>query len=218
MELLETMAEFFTARVDGYDEHMLTNVEGCKEGYAVMAKLIPRDTKRLLDLGCGTGLELDEIFKYMPHISVTGIDLTQAMLDKLMQKHPDKDLKLICGDYFNTDFNDGEFDCAISFETMHHFSADKKTGLYRRIYNALSDKGVYIECDYMVRTQQEEDFWFSEKERLLKEAGMTDDGYYHFDTPCTVSNQLAMLKKAGFTPCTEVFRQGGTVIILARKE
>ncbi|WP_404989166.1 hypothetical protein [Clostridium culturomicium] len=30
---MEKMSDFFTARVEGYDEHMLTNVEGCKEAY-----------------------------------------------------------------------------------------------------------------------------------------------------------------------------------------
>ena len=60
---MERMDDFFTARVDGYDEHMLTNVEGCKEAYVEMAKLLPQNCNTLLDLGCGTGLELDEIFK-----------------------------------------------------------------------------------------------------------------------------------------------------------
>jgi len=85
--LLEKMEDFFTARVDGYDEHMLNEVKGCKEGYIKMAELIPDGTESILDLGCGTGLELDEIFKRLPDVSLVGIDLTQAMLDKLRQKH-----------------------------------------------------------------------------------------------------------------------------------
>ena len=86
---LAGMSDFFTARVDGYDEHMLNDVEGCKEGYIKMAELISDSTEMILDLGCGTGLELDEIFKWLPNVSVVGIDLTQAMLDKLRQKHFD---------------------------------------------------------------------------------------------------------------------------------
>lgn len=83
--LLEKMSDFFTARVEGYDEHMLNNVEGCKERYIKMAELVPDGTETILDLGCGTGLELDEIFNRLPNVSVVGIDLTQAMLDKLRQ-------------------------------------------------------------------------------------------------------------------------------------
>jgi len=68
-----------------------------------MAELLPRTAFNLLDLGCGTGLELNEIFKTHPNIKVTGVDLTKAMLDGLKQKHPDKDLTLIHASYFDYD-------------------------------------------------------------------------------------------------------------------
>ena len=110
MNTLERMDSFFEKRVEEYDEHMLNEVEGCKEGYIKMAQLIPDGTQNLLDLGCGTGLELDEIFKIHPHIHVTGIDLTKAMLCRLRQKHPDKNIRLICDDYFKTDFGKESFD------------------------------------------------------------------------------------------------------------
>ena len=83
----------FQKRVEEYDSHMLTEVVGCREGYRKMAQLLPAQTRTLLDLGCGTGLELDEIFKRFPALRVTGVDLTQAMLDKLRQKHPENSLR-----------------------------------------------------------------------------------------------------------------------------
>jgi SAM-dependent methyltransferase len=81
--MLERMDEFFAARLDGYDAHMLHDIEGLQDAYAEVARLVPENARALLDLGCGTGLELEEIFKLYPDIGVTGIDLTQAMLDKL---------------------------------------------------------------------------------------------------------------------------------------
>ena len=48
--MLETMSDFFTARTEMYDEHMLTEVEGCKEGYKKMASLVPMGTETLLDI------------------------------------------------------------------------------------------------------------------------------------------------------------------------
>jgi tRNA (cmo5U34)-methyltransferase len=83
--MIEKMEDFFIARVDGYDSHMINDVIGCKEGYVKMAELLPDTVVNLLDLGCGTGLELDEIFKTHPNIKVTGVDLTKAMLDVLKQ-------------------------------------------------------------------------------------------------------------------------------------
>lgn len=218
MTQLESMSDFFTARVEGYDEHMLSEVEGCKEGYQVMADLVPKNVKSLLDLGCGTGLELDEIFKRLPDIAVTGVDLTQSMLDKLREKHPDKKLHLICGDYLTEDFGREQFDCCVSFQTMHHFSHEKKIELYQKICSSLTDTGCYIECDYMVETQEEENFWFAENQRIRREQHISEAALCHYDTPCTIENQITMLQKAGFTDVKTEFRMGNTTILTAVKE
>lgn len=214
---MEEMTSFFSKRADGYDTHMLTNVSGCKEGYITMATLIPKSCRSLLDLGCGTGLELDEIFKVLPEVEVTGIDLTQEMLNKLEQKHQGKSIHLICGSYFDVPFGSSTYECAISFQTLHHFSHNMKTRLYQKIHQALTPDGLYIECDYMVENQEEEDFYYAENIRIRKELGIPDADFYHYDTPCTISNQITMLKNAGFSEVQLVFRIGNTTILVARK-
>jgi SAM-dependent methyltransferase len=214
---MEKMDRFFTERVDDYDEHMLNKVEGCKEGYIEMSKLVPKSCKTLLDLGCGTGLELDEIFKRIPELKVTGIDLTQAMLDKLKEKHPDKALNLICGSYFDVPFGIENYECTISFQTMHHFSHDMKINLYKKVYQALTQDGVYIECDYMVEKLEDEEFYYSENARIRKEMGLSDNEFYHYDTPCTITNQISMLQSAGFSKVEMVYRVENTTILVAYK-
>ncbi len=214
---MEKMNEFFTARVEEYDEHMLSDVAGCKEAYRKMAQLIPESCSNLLDIGCGTGLELDEIFKRFPEINVTGIDLTQAMLHKLKAKHGDKSIRLICGSYFDIDLGKAEYDCAVSFQTLHHYSHKAKNGLYQKIYGSLKQNGIYIECDYMVEKQEEEDFYYAENTRIRKEAGIPEDEFYHYDTPCTIKNQMSMLTAPGFRNVEKVFRIENTTILTAYK-
>ena len=217
MTKLEPMDAFFAARVDTYDTHMLQNVEGCKEGYPLMASLLPDGCQTLLDLGCGTGLELDEILVRFPLLTVTGIDLSDTMLARLRQKHPDKDLTLLCGDYFATPFGSGQFDAAVSFETLHHFTKEKKLGLYQRLYAALRTNGRYIECDYMAQTQAQEDYFFAKAAQLRQEQGIPDDAYVHYDTPCSIENQIRLLYAAGFSKVEKVFELGGTVMLVAQK-
>lgn len=212
---LERMSDFFAARLDGYEEHMLT--ESGKKAYKKLAELVPSNTSRILDLGCGTGLGLDEIFKRLPSVSVVGIDITQVMLDKLKQKHPDKNIKLICGNFFDVDPGENTFDTAISFQSMHHFSHVEKVGLYTKIRKALKSNGAYIECDYMVTEQSVEDELYAENARLRLEMNIPQDELYHFDTPCTVDNQIAMFKQAGFSSADPVFRRENTTIIVAEK-
>lgn len=214
--VLEKMDDFFAVRLEGYDHQMLVNVEGCAEGYAAVAQLLPAGAKTLLDLGCGTGLELEEIFRQNPDVAVTGIDMTPAMLAVLRQKYPEKDLTLIAGDYFAQDFGTECFDAAVSVESLHHFTHAAKLGLYRRLYAALRPGGVYAECDYMVETQAEEDFCFAELARLKAEQGLDEGAFYHYDTPCTVQNQQKLLEAAGFAVRFHS-RKGGTTVLVAKK-
>lgn len=214
---LEEMGKFFAKRLDGYENQMIVNVEGCKDGYKVVAENIPAKTEKLLDLGCGTGLELDEIFKFKPNISVTGIDLSAEMLEKLKSKHSDKKIELKCENYFDSDLGENIFDCAISFQTMHHFSHKEKIGLYSKIRNALKNGGIYIEGDYMAKSQFEEDFYYAENERLRKNQNVPEGELCHYDTPCTVENQIKMLETVGFSDIKQIFKKGNTAIIIAIK-
>ena len=39
--MLEKMSDFFEARLDGYDEHMLTNIEAARAFYPFTAEQLP---------------------------------------------------------------------------------------------------------------------------------------------------------------------------------
>lgn len=86
--MLEKMGEFFEARLDGYEEHQLTSIESAREFYPFTSDCLPQvpDTI-LLDLGCGTGLELDAYFKSVPTAHVTGIDLAPGMLNSSVSRN-----------------------------------------------------------------------------------------------------------------------------------
>lgn len=98
---LEEMDAFFTRRLSGYEAHMLAHWAA---DYENLAAAVPADAQRILDLGCGTGLELDAIFRRFPQMRVTGVDLSPAMLERLREKHGGRALELICGSYFTVDF------------------------------------------------------------------------------------------------------------------
>lgn len=215
---LEKMDDFFSARIDIYDAHMLQNIEGIAEGHKELAKRIPAEAQTLLDLGCGTGLELEEIFWLHPDVCVTGIDLTQAMLDKLAEKYSDKNVIRVCASYLGYDFGSEKYDCVISFQTMHHLTHEEKTGLYINIRKALKPGGKYIECDYMVDTQEEEDHGVAESKRLRAEQNISDGEFYHLDTPCTVDNQIKLFVQAGFVGVEKIWHKGAATMIIAEKE
>ena len=214
--MLEKMDEFFENRIDSYDDHMMSESH-IRNGYIKFAELIPENSKIILDLGCGTGLELVEIFKRFPEINVTGVDMAQKMLDKFQVKFSNKNIKLIKANYLEYDFGKNIYDTVISYETLHHLEHEEKIKLYKKIFDTLILNGQYIECDYMVFTQEEEDYHFSENKKLRIEQGIKDGEFYHYDTPCTVENQIMMMKKAGFKNVKEEWKEENTVIIRALK-
>ena len=220
--VLEVMSVFFNNRAPIYEEKHLEHIGGM-ESKQILASFFPPHTKAMIDLGIGTGLELEEIFKRFPGIAVTGLDVAENMLYLLQQKYPDRNVHLHCKSYLDYDFGNALYDVALSVMTLHHYNHKTKTDLYRRIHNSLNINGVYIECDYMLseheyeHPQEKEDFYFSEFERLKKEYCLSDHIEYHYDTPCTVSNQKKMLLDAGFTSVQEVWRKNNTVILVADK-
>lgn len=194
-EPLEEMENFFSARLGDYEEHMMH----WKKLYEWMGELVPDQTEKLLDLGCGTGLELDEIFRHHPDIEVTGVDLSSDMLAKLREKHLDKKLNLIVADYFQQPLGTACYDAAVSFETLHHFTAEKKLSLFRKLYQSLKPGGIYLEADYFADDNEWEEFLFAECDRRRKKWGISEDVFVHFDTPLTLEHELELLKEAGFS-------------------
>ncbi|MBU3217390.1 methyltransferase domain-containing protein (plasmid) [Clostridium estertheticum] len=216
---LEEMSSFFNNRADWYEEHMMNNVDGADKYYIETAKLIPKiNGLKVLDLGCGTGLELDEIFKKNPTVMVTGVDLAKDMMEKIKLKHSDKlnQLNLIVDSYFSYDMGESVFDVALSVETLHHFNHEEKTKLYKKIFKSLKPNGFYVETDYTAPNQDSEDFNFNENKRIRSELGITD-GFYHYDTPCTVENQMQMLYNVGFKSVEKMWQHENTTILLAMK-
>lgn len=216
--MLEKMDEFFNKRLDGYDEHMMTNIESSDTFYPYTAELLPdSDGAKILDLGCGTGLELEYYFKLNPTAKVTGIDLTKSMLNALKNKFPEKDLTLICGSYFDVPFEENTFDAAVSVESLHHFTKEEKIPLYTKLHKALKTGGYFILTDYFALSDEDEQIFRNELLRLKKEQGIDDNEFYHYDTPLTVEHETQALAAVGFSAIKVLNYWGATFTIKANK-
>lgn len=216
--MLEKMDVFFENKLSSYDEHMLSAIEGAKEFYPFTASLLPMKECRVLDLGCGTGLELEEFFRMNPNASVTGIDLSAGMLEVLKKKFPDKRLTLINGSYFDEPLGEEAFDAAVSVESLHHFEKAQKAKLYSRLYRALKPDGYFILTDYFVPDDIIEAETFAQFTHLKAEQGIDNEGFYHFDTPLTLLHEIEALIEGGFSNVEVMNSWGGTTTIRAKKE
>ena len=216
--MLEKMGDFFDARVDGYEEHQMNTIEDADVFYPFTAGCLPKEKNaRVLDLGCGTGLELTEYFKVNPDARVTGIDLAPEMLSVLRSKFPDKDLELIVGSYFEVPFEENAYDAALSVESLHHFTKEEKIPLYTKLRNALKEGGYFILTDYFARRNEEEICLRNELLRIRREENLEDDVFYHYDTPLTAEHEVEALKAAGFSSVEVLESWGVTSALKAYK-
>ena len=216
--MLEKMSDFFEARLDGYDQHMMTNIASADEFYPFTAQQLPTTGKcHVLDLGCGTGLELEAYAIVNPSAHITGIDLSQGMLDALKKKCIFKDMTLICGSYFNVPFGVSAYDCAVSVESLHHFTKEEKIPLYARLHSALKRNGYFVLTDYFSLSDEEEQAHRRNFMALKAKEGIVDHAYYHYDTPLTVKHETEALLEAGFSSVEVLKNWGATYTIKALK-
>lgn len=214
---LEKMNDFFDTRADTYDHHMLVDL-ALDEFYEEIASCVQTDNSvfKLLDVGCGTGIELERLFNKHPNMSVTGIDLSPEMLNQLQAKYPDKNIKLICGSYFDVPFGN-EFEVILSTYSLHHWNEAEKLKIYKKCFDALIDNGIFINGDYTCKTAEQEQNYQSELVRLRQEEKLADGEFYHYDIPLTAETEKKLLYAAEFTTVELVKIWGNTSILIARK-
>lgn len=212
---LVDMQSYFNRQADSYDVIHVSGFDCSIESRKAMAEYVPKEAKKLLDLGVGTGMELEYIYELFPEMEVVGVDISAEMLQKASQKYQDKSFKPILDDYFKFNMGVGEYDAIISSMTMHHYDVERKTQIYKKIFKALKSQGVYVENDLMYSNRYYDNP--REMEEAVMARGREIDMSIHYDRPCAVDTQIEILKKIGFEMIEEVWGHKKIVILIAQK-
>ena len=183
----QSMRAFFNEKADGYDA---VHAQLMDPKHALTAA-IPTQAKRILDLGIGTGLELFDLFRRIPDAKITGIDISEGMLEILKNRPFADRVTVINGNFFEVDFGEG-YDAVISSSALHHFPAKDKAMLYQKIYDALKPGALFLNSDCICNTKAEETEAFThyEANKHIEE---------HIDTPLSIQTETEILQKTGFT-------------------
>jgi tRNA (cmo5U34)-methyltransferase len=216
---LEQMYDFFNSMAEVWDEFARTkmNMDSASEMYhAVASYIAPTDAEvRILDLGCGTGLELPQILARAPRARITGIDLAPKMLERLRTKFADHagQIALILGSYLDVPLGRGEYDYVVSTLTVHHLPPATKVVLYRRIREALASGGVYIEGDLSSSEDEEREAlqWFHQRVSPLPGG---ERGAWNFNLGLSVRTQTRLLREAGFARVDVANAWQGSAVIV----
>ena len=212
---IELMDQYFDSRVDVYDEiHQQTGISWGIQIRDIVSKYISSQKCKILDLGCGTGLELEEILKKSPDSEIVCIDLSKEMLKKLEIKYKNYNVKTINENFFNVDFGNNEYDYVISVMALHHFFEKEKLILYKKIFTSLKETGLFINSDYIIDDSNYELERFKQLRRIQKEH---PGQLFHFDIPFTEERERGVIVESGFSTIDKVYENKKTKILVNRK-
>ena len=109
-----------------------------QDWHAEMISHVPKDSGRILDLGCGTGFFLAELEEQHP--GSVGLDISHDMLKVSGEYVPGA--RLVTGDAERLPFKPGSFDVVSCKGSLHH--TRDHVGFLTHCRNALGDDGVLI--------------------------------------------------------------------------
>jgi len=216
----EKMNEFFDVRADIYDRHMQKNIENFSEFYNAVIEPISFSEEKLelLDIGCGTGLELDGIFFKLPNSIITCNDISDKMMEKLKEKYTSKSsqIKYLKGSYTELEFTENHFDFVVSVMTVHHLLPEPKIALYKKLRKSLKEGGVYVEGDFVVDPKTAEQYR-TQYDEITKNLKEKSSGFYHLDLPFSVETQLKLFRQAGFSEIDVYWKKAFASVFVCKR-
>jgi len=179
---------------------------------------------RVLDLGCGDGLFIQELSKSFKLSQVTLVDGSAQMLDAAQKRLSGQEICYFIQASFQQLFADNllneNFDFIYSSLAIHHLPFDEKRKLYAYIYERLSPGGWFIHYDVVLPPSEKLEKWYlsfwrewisehpsmERREQLL---GIPDQYKGNSDNmPDTLGSQLEVLKDVGFCDVDCFYKYG----------
>jgi tRNA (cmo5U34)-methyltransferase len=179
---------------------------------------------KVLDLGCGDGMFIQQLLKsYTPSevVLIDGsIEMLEAAKTRLRNYHNISYTQSKFQDLLINDSLTGTFEFIFSSLAIHHLNSNEKKNIYEYIYRHLSPGGCFINYDVVLPQSNDlEQLYLSlwsqwiiehpEKERREKLIGIPKQYKENTDNiPDTLESQLETLKVVGFKQVDCYFKYG----------
>lgn len=122
------------------------------EGESVLLEQIPKDAKRVLDLGTGDGRLLSLVLESHPLIKEgVALDFSEPMLAKAQSRFQDyRRVKIVKHDFsLPLPESLGCFDAITSSLAIHHLTHERKRKLYTEVFAHLNCGGVFCNLEHV---------------------------------------------------------------------
>ena len=202
-----------------------------------------KESIKVLELGCGTGITTEEILDAHPRIHVDAIDNEPNMVKQADERLHSRQSYWL---RFNISEHDAlkfvtiypkyssswrNYDAVVSGFMIHNLTKSYRAKLYPAIFEVLRKGGIFINADKIAPDDlKEHRMYFNRQMKQfdkLTEMGRKDladawKAHYERDNKSnlklTESELIGGLKSAGFSDISKVFRQFMEAVYIARKK
>lgn len=217
----------FNSDAKAYDSKRRVFIPCFDDYYITSTKFIAdiiNEPNRVLDLGAGTGLLTSFWYHEFPDADYVLDDISIEMLNMAKARFRDVPNVDYVTDNYNESLPSGEFDAIISALSIHHLDDTEKQSLFHKVFDKLPDGGVFVNYDMFnadtkEMTNQYNRYW--ENAVLHCDLPVVDIEHWQkgrsIDKECSVTEEIAMLRAAGFKNVNCIYSNLKFCVILAIK-
>ena len=103
---------------------------------------------KILDVACGTGRMLPEVFMMKKMVKYVGLDTSESMTNILKQKakkmNIEEDVKINFGDATKIPFEDNSFDVVYSFHLLWHIPKEEQEKVIKEMIRVCKKEGIIL--------------------------------------------------------------------------
>jgi len=223
---MSSITDQFNSVSKKYDEQRKYFIPCFDDFYTICLPIVKSLTqaKRVLDIGAGTGLFTKFIHKERNDLHFTLTDISTEMLAVAKERFAGLD-NFEFGEYdFSAGPIEGKYDLIISALAIHHLEDEQKAKLYRYVFDALNNGGVFINADQVEgRTTWFDEYYKSNWKETVTYSGLDQkaiDAAFErikLDKFAKLEPQLQMLEDAGFAEADCIYKYNNFVVMVACK-
>jgi tRNA (cmo5U34)-methyltransferase len=163
------------------------------EGEAVLLEFVPKNVRRILDLGTGDGRLLALLRIDRRNTQGVALDFSPTMLNAARERfHDDGKVQVIEHNLNEPLPNLGHFDVIVSSFAIHHCADARKRTLYSEIFAALAPNGIFCNLEHVIPGSA------NLHARFLRAFGITPADEDPSNKLASVELQLRWLREIGF--------------------
>jgi ubiquinone/menaquinone biosynthesis C-methylase UbiE len=175
----------------------------------VVEAFTPREGISVLDIGCGTGTQLEIYQKAGCHI--TGVELSLSMLDVAKAKLG-KCAHLCVADGAQLPFPNESFDVIVAFFIIHEMAESTRGKLMSEAKRVMKKNGRFLVIDYHVGPVPSWKGWALRRVTFIAENLAGGDHYRNFRHYMAKKGMLPLIADSGLLLEREVYFGGAGII------